>query len=78
MSTGHSATSPPSRKYRWKAAINSAQWNTHLGSIAIGMITEEEGTVLCCPSRQEKPQIICGSPEGGILEYLVEKDDVFS
>lgn len=78
MSAGHSATNPLSRKYRWKAAINSAQWNTHLGSVAIGMITEEEGTVLCCPSRQEQPPLMYGSPEGGILEYLAEKDDFFS
>lgn len=68
MSAGHSATNPLSRKYRWKAAINSTQWNTHLGSMAIGIITEEEGTSLCCPSRQEKPQLICDSPEGGMLE----------
>lgn len=68
MSAGHSATNPLSIKYRWKAAINSAQWNTHLGSMAIGMITEEKGTFLCCPPRQEKAQLICGSPEEGMLQ----------
>lgn len=68
MSAGQSATNPLPRKYRWKAAINSAQWNTHLGSMAIGMITEEEGSFLCHPSRQEKPQLICDSPEGGMLD----------
>lgn len=68
MAAGRSATNPLSRKYRWKAAINSAQWSTHLGSMAIGMITEEEETFLCCHSRHKKPQLICDSPEGGMLE----------
>lgn len=73
-SAGHSATNPLSRKYRWKAAINSAQRSTHLGSVAAGMITGEEGAFLCCPSRPEKTQVICGSPKEGMLESLTEKD----